>query len=367
MTGDAASLALQFADVARERAAVRAKPFMDCRSNELPLGWLDDRQFELLALSLAESSIRDGKLDFDTAKVLPVGADEGRDVILLRRQQIVGVIQCKHYKSRLDLPRVLIELLRFAPRVVRKTDLAPQPKGFLYELWTSEEIAGTAQRFFNSPRDYAASHRLELLALANKAREGMTGLLSPDDKTAAGENEAAVDLITLFDLRWIGPTNIRLRLASDDDVRRRFFRGPEDAFVRMGSSDVERLMSSLRADRARRALRNANYVRRQVLEDEFESFLRSSKRALAVVGGTGQGKSTWTGHLVEQSPPSLIVDVILGEDIRPDDRNAADTLARVLRSRPIGALSSVDIVQAVWDWFELCEPPGSCRWSRQSG
>ena len=29
MTGDAASLALQFADVARERAAVRPKAFMD--------------------------------------------------------------------------------------------------------------------------------------------------------------------------------------------------------------------------------------------------------------------------------------------------------------------------------------------------
>jgi hypothetical protein len=339
-------------EVDEERRVTRATAFFEAELHDLPLTRLRDRTFEILALALARAEATRDPSRFDAASLLREGADKGRDVLLLKNERIVGVIQCKRYSSAIALPSILRELMRFALLAGHETALVPRPNGFIYELWTAGEISGEAQQFFNSPHAWIDANRNQLIHAAQKARVGVAALKVGDSLTAAAENEAAVQLVRRFKLTTIGPVDIRLHLADEHAIRRSFFRGPDDRPHPARAADVERLMSVIRDDVARDWATKAElFVSRPSLDREFEAFMASPAKVFVIVGGSGDGKSTWASRVLNLPPKAVTVDIIRGEDIHPSDQHVADTIARALQRRPLGDVTSIDLVQAVFDWL----------------
>lgn len=339
------------AEIENEVRSIRPTAYFETELPDLPLTRLRDRTFEVLAHALAEAEIARCPKRFSKATLLREGADQGRDVLLLKGERVAGVIQCKRYSSAITLPMVIKELMRFALLAVRDRNLVPEPRGFTYELWTAGEITREAQSFFDAPKTWIDANRAAMLDAGRKARIGVVALASDNESLALGENEAAIGLIRQFSIGTVGPVAIRSRLADEDGVRRRFFRGPDDRSARARSNDVERLMTDARQTSVRRAGSVPHYVGRPMLHAEFEAFMASPARLFAVIGGSGHGKSTWAEWLRNHSPPAARADVIRGEDIHSGDQHVADTVARILKSRPLGNLTSVDLVQAVLDWL----------------
>jgi hypothetical protein len=339
-------------EVDEERRAARATAFFEAELHDLPLTRLRDRTFEILALALARAEAARNPSRFDAASLLREGADKGRDVLLLKNECTVGVIQCKRYSSAIALPSILRELMRFALLAGHEPALVPRSSGFIYELWTAGEISGEAQQFFNSPRAWIDANRNQLIHAAQQARVGVAALKTGDSRTAAAENEAAVQLVRRFKLTTIGPVDIRLRLAGEHAIRRSFFRGPDDRPHPARAADIEKLMDVIRREGARGWVAKAgSYVSRPSLDREFEAFMASPAKVFVIVGSSGDGKSTWASRVLNLPPKAVKVDIVRGEDIHPSDQHVADTIARSLQRRPLGDVTSVDLVQAVFDWL----------------
>lgn len=339
-------------EVDAELSKLKPTAYVDVRSQFLPLGWLTDRQFELLAHGLAQAESRCAEARFDRARLLAIGADKGRDVVLLGAEGVVGIIQCKKYARRLTLPEALAELMRFALRAILEPSLVSEPLGFIYQLWTVEEITGPAAEFFDAPKAFIAAQRGDMLAAAQNAREGIAALRAADERTATGQNEAAVELVTGFALQWVGPSSIRDRLARDDGLRQSFFRSPSDGPNRARRDEIDLLMAKWRASSTDRVMRGLNYVRRPALDAALSAFLAKPERGFAIVGGSGSGKSTWAAHFAAAPPTGLSVQIIRAEDVYQHDRNVAETFARILGARPMGQVSSTELVQSIWEWLD---------------
>lgn len=339
-------------DVWREVDQLRPLSYFETELPDLPLTRLGDRTFEVLAYSLTKAKIDEGKSRFTRTTLLRIGADKGRDVLLLQGEEVTGVIQCKRYEKALPLPSVLKEIMRFALLGVRQPDLIPQPQGFTYQLWTAGELTGPALEFFDAPQKYIRENHSKLIEAARNARTNVAALRSKDSKEAEAENEAAAALVTGFKFEAAGPVDIKAYLADDDRIRRRFFRGPTDVTPRATANDVARLISDAQKARSVAADKLGSYVGRSALTSEFEQYMASPYRLFAVTGTSGQGKSRWARWVQDNPPAATSVYVLRGEDVGAGDLHVADTIANLLRSRRLGSLSSVDLNQAVLEWID---------------
>ena len=73
-------------------------------SGQLPFERMGDAHFELLVADVYRSELEDEPEDwYDTVSRLNDGADQGRDVILFKDGNPVGVVQCKRLKKRWNL------------------------------------------------------------------------------------------------------------------------------------------------------------------------------------------------------------------------------------------------------------------------
>ncbi|WP_292278861.1 hypothetical protein [Mesorhizobium sp.] len=339
------------AEISREIDQDRPLSYFETELPDLPLTRLQDRTFEILAYSLIQKQIEEGSTPFTRATLLRDGADQGRDVLLLKGEEVRGVIQCKRYEDAFNRPSVLRELLRFAMLAVRVQGLVPKAEDFSYQLWTAGSLTGPAIKFFDAPKTYISDNRSQLLQMAANARKGVAALVTSNSKEADAENEAAVALISQFAFEAVGPVDIKSRLADNEQIRRRFFRGPGDAKSHAVAGDIARLLKMAR-QAFPSGLVNANlYVARSALTAEFERFMASPARLFAVVGTSGQGKSSWARWVRDNPPLATTVDIVRGEDIRDGHLHIVDTIAHMLESRQLGQLSGVPLKQGIFDWI----------------
>ena len=340
------------AEIAEEVKRDVSVGYFEADLQDLPLTRLRDRTFEILAHALATVHINTGASNFTRATLLRVGADDGRDVLLLCDENVAGIIQCKRYEKPIPLPMVLRELMRFALRAVRNPRLVPDPYGFAYEFWTAGELTGPALSFFDAPQAYIETNQTALLGATRKARVGVEGLAVDNPKQAEAEEAAAIAMVAKFSLSTVGPVEIKSRLADQPIVRRRFFRGPNDGPQQATAADVARLLDAMRREHSAGGGETSTYVPRATLVAEFERFMASPARIFAIVGTNGQGKSHWAAQQRSRPPVATQVEIVRGDDIEGSDQHVVDTLARLLQSQRLGPLSEVDLKQAVFDWLD---------------
>ncbi|CDX20112.1 hypothetical protein MPLB_1820028 [Mesorhizobium sp. ORS 3324] len=94
------------------------------------------------------------------------------------------------------------------------------------------------------------------------------------------------------------------------------------------------------------------YVARSALDCAFADFLLDPQRTFVAVGGSGQGKTSWSARLLASAPDGLATLLIPAEQIAPSDRNPIDTIAGLLTARPLRGVSQSEIDQSVWAWLD---------------
>lgn len=345
------------ADLAAGRAAAPSTFHIAAQAPHFPLGQLESRVFEMLAHDLLHAEISNGAR-YDRVVLLSEGADRGRDVLLYRNRALVGIVQCKRKVSATGIGAIASELLKYCLFANRDPELRPGGDRPFYQLWTSNGVTEDAATFFADRKVSDAYFSTLTRADVEKVAEPYATLRKYDDPGAAqAEAEAAISLARSLDLEHIGAQAIATRLRKHPDVRRAYFRSPEDGPPRAGAKEIGMLMARRRSDDliafsdAGAAGENP-YVVRASIATALEEFLDQPSRVFALVGGSGQGKSSWTARLIETPPSHWTVDVIRAEEIRPIDDNLVDTLARELLARPMGTIPTADLRQAFWAWLD---------------
>jgi hypothetical protein len=136
-------------EIAKERQTiVTEKPRKFNLQVTYPFGDLDDRSFELLLYSLAQSRAELFRFQYDQVSLALAGGDKGRDVVLFNNNLICGIIQCKRTKSRIDRPSLAKEILKFVMHALQDgTALAQEPH---YMIACSAGLNREANAFVDS-------------------------------------------------------------------------------------------------------------------------------------------------------------------------------------------------------------------------
>jgi hypothetical protein len=324
------------------------------RSPALPLLELDDRHFEILAYLILREKAGSSKF-YDTVSLLRTGADKGRDV-LLRRERVTGVVQCKRKAGRIGREGLMAEILRFALYAAREPRLVPAP-GTRYEIWTASGITERAREFIEAS-DAASLMRAELPVLSDRARGNIVSLQPHGDKTRDdAELVHAINIAAGLVLEHVGPEAIASDLTRFPQVRRQFFRSPDDGPTHASVSEVNELVAKLRQEQlgnlaASGRYRPDRYVARNALDRAFANFLLDPRRTFVLVGGSGQGKTSWSARLLASPPDGRTTLFIPAEQISASDRNPIDTIARLLTARPLSGIPQTEIDQSVWAWLD---------------
>lgn len=346
----------QDGELSRELEQQVPVPVADARAPSPSLLLLYDRPFEVLAYSLlrAESSETDRH---DHVRLLQEGPDRGRDLLLYRDGKLVGIVQCKRKAKVLGLEEILTELLRFSLYAAREPSLLPAGEELRYELWTAFELSEKAVDLFSDST--VARRTLSKLDTdrLKRARKGRSSLAEPDDPEAAEiENQLALRIASRLKIRHVPPMEIWLRLNEKPEIRRLFFRLPEDVLRRAEVDEIDQLIGRYReaivAELGKTPASADPYIPREGVDEAFGDFMTDACSAFVLIGGSGQGKTSWAASLLRSPPPLWSVDVVRAEDIGTDDRNLVDTLAGLLGTGRAGSVPMTDLLQSVWSWME---------------
>lgn len=95
------------------------------------------------------------------------------------------------------------------------------------------------------------------------------------------------------------------------------------------------VLGAMRNDVIRRhiassSFREASYVARSELDDEFDAFKKNAAKLFVVLGESGHGKSTWCSHVSETISEDVPVLLIPAEHIDPADKSVEITALRLI-------------------------------------
>lgn len=320
----------------------------------LPFTQLDNRHFEILAYLILREKAGEHTF-YNDVSLLPTGADNGRDV-LLRRGKVTGVVQCKRYASKLGLNDLLIEILRFALYAVRDSKLAPMPNT-RYEIWTASGLTKGALEFVDS-EDSKTIIQSEFPKLIERARGNIVSLKQhTDERMDQTELRKAIEIASNLKLAHVGPEAIVSDLSKYTHIRRLFFRTLDDRPTHASNEEIDILVDKLRVAQLCKLEKTGRYrpdyyVERKSLKATFENFLQDSCRGFVMIGGSGQGKTSWAANLLASPPDGLTTLLIQAEQIQASDRNPIDTIVRLITAQPLKGVSQIEIDQSIWTWLD---------------
>lgn len=344
------------AELASERQASLPRLHIVAQSSSFPLLELGDRQFEQLARDLLAANA--GKPSgYDRATLLREGADRGRDIILYNDGRLAGIIQCKRKASSLGITEIRRELLKYCLFAVRDPAISPRGMRPHYQVWTASSLTETARTFFDDADVRAETLRGLSPDEFDPIRAKYSSLAEPDEERAQRDASAAIRLAQRLELTHVGPSEIYAMLRDEDAIRRAYFRSPYDSPPHASVGEVTSLLDSRRrSDLIHYAEAGAAgshpYVARASIDDAFADFLTEASRLFVLVGGSGQGKTSWAAHLAEKPPADWSVHIVRAEDIAESDQNLIETLKRDMEARPTGGIPSRALMQALWSWID---------------
>lgn len=337
-------------DVSAERESIARRGVVVAQAPTLPFGFQSHRHFEVLAHALLEAELH-SDLNHTLVQLMPEGGDEGMDVRLCRDGAIVGVVQCKRYKSAIGPEDVLTELVKVL-LFSRQAEI-PITAGFEYQFWTASSptksalnLFADATTWFDGLDDAGWTRLIERAKAKTMTLRGLS--LTP------GEKDELVAAAKRVHIVHVSPEAITRRLSTYPAVRGMFFRSPDD--IAAASQDVlaqmnERRRRHLAVGMRQKRVGAAPFVAPRDLDAGFKRFLDDPAAAFVITGGSGRGKSTWTLRLLERAPVRFEADLIQGEEISQTDESVIDTLARKLVSGR-DALASIELAtRSVWEWL----------------
>jgi hypothetical protein len=333
-----------------ELRRVRQVEEIEAGARRFPYPQLDPGDFELLVYLLFHDGLT--RQDFyESATLAIAGADKGRDILLLRNERPVGVVQCKGRSTRIDGKAALREAVKFLLHAFDDPDFDGGFDGFHYILAVATDPATTTVDLFGAPGRSIERHQADLEQAIRSLASKYRSLANIDFAAVLPKVEAGLRAMVYTLLRpekldgylLAAPETFRQRffrsrlVIADIDVVRALVLGGIGAAVASPLRTLEpeqrrRLAADLAALMAERMSRAGIYKRgrtiaRDAFELEFQRFLGSHVSIFPVIGMSGVGKSSAMAELAERDdsglPPRLLVR---GTDIANGHGSIADLL-----------------------------------------
>ncbi|WP_158743029.1 hypothetical protein [Acidisphaera sp. L21] len=180
--------------------------------------------FERLACGLLQVSAPPGQTkDWERASLMIRGADAGRDVVLLRQEEVISVVQCKRLEQAMALPAVFRELAKLVLYPGINPSLPKITPGIRYVLVVAREPAGTVIDFFDRPKDLLPEKVGLIAAAVDEVLETYKSLAA----TPAQAEEAKAHVISVLptlEYSLIRPHELDTWLHVQPQVSSLFFR-----------------------------------------------------------------------------------------------------------------------------------------------
>ena len=228
---------------------------LEAASATFPLADLSPVDFERLNYALFKSSSPVGTpRNWDDAALMPAGADEGRDILLLGGGAAPGIVQCKRRGAAMTRPAVLRELSKCILLCTLDSASPPLSPHAHYFLSLTRDPAGTVLDFFAEPARFLSSHPSDVSAAVKKTLDSFGALRALDFDDAVSTVHRYMRSMTLH---LLGPVDLYFWITKEPDIAKLFFRHrvvvdsipvmDELAELRVSVADIARQTSGISA------------------------------------------------------------------------------------------------------------------------
>ena len=310
---------------------------------------LTDADFELLLYSLYRGRASESSW-YSNARLMVIGADQGRDVWLTKDERPVGLIQCKRVKAGFTLPDTLREVIKFLLNAVLEPMLMPDAADFQFILALASDPASTTTDFFDAPQTWLIANETALLGLVTELIKKYEAFSTLKIEAVMPDIRAA---LTNLKYKLLRPVDLDALLERMPAVRQRFFKvqlvvalDQAEAMIEAKFAAVGMVLKSpttfTRVDieediaRGSRGLADwpqmiwGKHIDRPEFNDLIQRINRHPAGSTLVVGGAGTGKSALLAELYcALKARGQIVLAIKADMLSPNIENFVD-LARDL-------------------------------------
>ncbi|MFA0483929.1 hypothetical protein [Vibrio sp. 10N.222.55.B11] len=327
-------------DVLSLREEVMLTDVIQAEVRSMPFHLLTPDQFELLLWDLFYSDCNDTDLEFDNARLMITGADQGRDVWLTGDGEPSGLIQCKREEKKYGRKDVLKEVVKFLLHSELTPALLPHPKAFTYCLALSTDPKGEVDDFFEKPLDWLKDNKTEVESVTKQVIKNYQRFKNTKSDDVI---DSIFSKIKSLSYQLIRPHELNRWLDIHQDVRKRFFKLPQDIHQLPYGSHSSKLVvgdlkhASLPLHNWQKTIEN-RFIKRPELEALEHRLKTEESKCYLLTGGAGSGKSSLLSSLYERLLDTQCTVLAIKADELDKDINDLEDLASFLKCEGQGSL-----------------------------
>ncbi|EGQ7892436.1 restriction endonuclease [Vibrio parahaemolyticus] len=327
-------------DVLSLRAEVTLTDVIQAEVRSMPFHLLTPDQFELLLWDLFYSECNDTDLEFDNARLMITGADQGRDVWLTNDGEPSGLIQCKREEKKYGRKDVLKEVVKFLLHSELTPALLPHPKAFTYCLALGTDPKGEVDDFFERPLDWLKDNMTEVESVTKQVIKNYQRFKNTKSDDVI---DSIFSKIKSLSYQLIRPHELNRWLDIHQDVRKRFFKLPQDIHQLPYGSHSSKLVvgdlkhASLPLHNWQKTIEN-RFIKRPELETLEHRLKTEESKCYLLTGGAGSGKSSLLSSLYERLLDTKCTVLAIKADELDKDINDLEDLAAFLKCEGQGSL-----------------------------
>jgi len=197
-----------------------AKPLIFEKQVGFPYHDLQPRDFERLVYCLFRKEIlHNFNQDFNDIQLMQGVGERGRDSLLLKNGESVGLIQCKRYKNNIDVSEVGKEIIKFFLYYTQDNNLIPNINNFTYIFAVSYGFSEKALNLINS----LSSNTYDKKQVERWAREIITKTTSLKTIRFDAIKDVLFQTLNKVHFRRIVPDDLNLMIEKYLEVKNMFF------------------------------------------------------------------------------------------------------------------------------------------------
>ncbi|EFM08468.1 ATP-binding region ATPase domain protein [Paenibacillus curdlanolyticus YK9] len=185
-----------------------------------PLCELQPRDFERLVFCLYHAEIQNQRTDaYDEIQLMQGVGERGRDCLLLRAGKTVGLIQCKRYKTNIDVSEIGKEIVKFVLHALLDPALLPDVNDFSYKVAVSYGFSENALKLMTSltnqsyDKNVIQGWAVEVIA----KNKGLATIVWDDVKSSV------FDTLDKMSFETIYPDTLNPLIESNSQIKSMFF------------------------------------------------------------------------------------------------------------------------------------------------
>jgi len=188
-----------------------------------PFDLLSDRDFEALVYLMIKGGIERGEYEnkYSNAALMQGVGERGRDISLYRNDKIVGVVQCKNLKSRMNKPALYKEIIKFLLHSIIDEALLPDKECFDYIICASGDFSGPAIDLINEKSSHICADYSDIVKY-------VSSVIEENEAFSHFAKDVPLDQVLVFlehlKIKSIGFYDLNSMLHNDSSLTSKFFK-----------------------------------------------------------------------------------------------------------------------------------------------